>query len=281
MSITPTDPIIFILDLDGTIIGNCIYQVLLNNLDEIVKTNNLKAKKNQLLSQCYDTSSKLIRPFFVYFITSMKKYFQNCQFYIYTASEKSWANKEIIMIEKNNKLQFNRPIFSRGDCILNSDGQYVKSVKKILPRIEKNNKGIKIRQENILVIDNNQVFIDYISNLVICPTYDFVHFCDIWNSIDKEYLQNKNVKDFITNLIMTNKACKYYNQNEINSDVLEQKHRWLYKKYKKINQDNKSYKKDMFWKKLTNIIIAKNITSFTKQNVDIINKYSCHKVNAI
>jgi len=273
MSLIQVDPIIFILDLDGTIIGDCLYQLLLSNLDSTLRSNGLKLKKNTILSTCYESSSKLIRPYFIYFINTMKKHFQNCQFYIYTASEKTWANKEISMIEKNNDIQFNRPIFTRSDCIMNSDGQYVKSVKKILPKIEKNNKGKQVNIENILVIDNNPVFIDYISNFILCPTYDFLHFCDLWQIIEKEHLQNKNVKEFMTQLILSNRVCKIYDNTETNPTLLEHKHKWLYKKYKKINQENKSYLKDNFWKTITKVIITKHITSFNKNNVDIIRRH--------
>lgn len=278
MSLVQSTPIIFVLDLDGTIIGDCLYQVLLNNLDDVIKSNHMKLKKNDLLPHCYKSSSKLLRPYFIYFITSMQKHFQNCQFYVYTASDKAWANKEITMIEKTNNIVFNRPIFTRNDCIVNSNGQYVKSVKKILPKIAKNNQGIPIKPENILVIDNNQVFIDYISNLIICPSYNYLCFCDIWQNIEKYHLLNKNVKDFITSLVISHKACKFYDDLETNSNTLEQKHKWLYKKYKKINQENKLYLKDCFWKKLTNIIISKNITSFDKNNMETIHKLLCNKI---
>ena len=54
------------------------------------------------LNNSYNNKSLLMRPHFFYFIQSMKKLYQRSYFYIYTASEKKWANKEIAIIEKNN-----------------------------------------------------------------------------------------------------------------------------------------------------------------------------------
>ena len=56
---------------------------------------------------------------------------------------------------------------------------------------------------------------------------------------------------------------------------MELKHKWMYKKYKKINKTNKPFEKDVFWKRLTNAIVDKNIKSFNKNNVDLIRKLSC------
>ena len=51
--------IIFVLDLDGTIIGDCSYQCDIYNIDNISK----KYNKDSLLN-CYKPDSKLIRAMF-------------------------------------------------------------------------------------------------------------------------------------------------------------------------------------------------------------------------
>lgn len=272
---TPQEPFVFILDLDGTIIGDCVYQVVLQNIEDVAKTNKLKTNSKNMLTDCYSESSKLIRPYFKYFINHIKSRYENSKFYIYTASEKTWANKEISMIEKTHNLKFNRPIFTRDDCIIDSFGVYKKSVKNILPRIVKANKKNKIKSDNILVIDNNKVFIDFNNNMIECPTYNYAHFCDIWDKIDEEGTQNASLSRLINNLIMTNKACKYSNCSKLNSKQMEHRHKWMYKKYKKLNKINKPYEKDIFWKRLANAIIDKNIKKFDKNNVELLRKLSC------
>jgi hypothetical protein len=272
---TSQDPFVFILDLDGTIIGDCAYQVIIHNIEDIAKQNKLKTYSKDMLAKCYSQSSKLIRPYFKHFINTMKTHFNNCQFYIYTASEKSWANKEIGMIEKSHGFKFNRPLFTREDCIIDSYGMYKKSVKKILPRIIKSNKNLNFKNEKILVIDNNNVFIDFHNNMILCPTYNYTQFCDIWDKLDKNDANNPSISRLVSNLVLTNKACKYSNCRETDTKKTELKHKWMYKKYKKLNKMNKSFEKDIFWKRLSNAIVDKDVKSIDKNSIDLLRKLSC------
>ncbi len=267
------EPLVFIIDLDGTIIGDCSYQVILYNIDSIIKKNKLKSGINKLLMNSYKPSAKLVRPYFKYFINTIKKHYPNSLFYVYTASEKEWANKEIGLIEKTHDFKFNRPIFTREDCIVDSFGQYRKSVKKILPKIIKSSK-INIQNDKILIIDNNDVFIDYKNNFLLCQSYDYILFAHVWDIIKKEYMKIIEIYNLITNLIANNKVCQYcdYKIEPHDSKTLELKHKWMYKKHKKINSINKQFLKDTFWKSLATIIVDKKFTSFNKENIENIQK---------
>jgi hypothetical protein len=255
--------LVFIIDLDGTIIGDCSYQVMVQNIDNIAKLNKVKVKSPTMLSDSYKPDSKLIRPFFKYFISQIRSHYPRSLFYVYTASEKTWAHKEIAFIEKTHDFKFNRPIFTRNDCIKDTNGQYKKSVKQILPEIVKKNKNVMIPRENILVIDNNPVFIDYMSNFLLCPTYDYLHFCDIWGKINQDHMKIPAIGNMMNDLMISNKACRFQNMSN-DSKTLEQKHKWMYKKYKKINSINRPFQNDIFWKVLTNAIISKKITEFDR-----------------
>lgn len=81
----------FILDLDGTIIGDCIYQCELYKIGLILGKLGIKIKTSEILEEYYTEKSKLIRPNFTYFYNTMKENYSSCEFYIYTASEKKWA----------------------------------------------------------------------------------------------------------------------------------------------------------------------------------------------
>lgn len=269
MATAQCNPYVFIMDLDGTIIGDCTYQSILYNIENILKGNQISAKADQQLLESYRSDSKLVRPYFKYFINTIKTHFPNSLFYIYTASEKSWAEKEIKLIEKANDLKISRPLFTRDDCITDSFGNYRKSVKKILPRIIRANKKCKIENEKILVIDNNNVFIDFHNNFLLCPTYNHILYCSVWEKIKKEYLKVTDISNLMTNLITTNKIFKipHYIIKPSNGKLLEQHHKWLYKKHKKLNSLNKKYSNDMFWKLLATIIVDKKFTTFDKENV--------------
>ena len=53
--------VIFILDLDGTIIGNCSYQSDLYNLINLHKSCNIKCNNANNLISSYKSNSKLIK----------------------------------------------------------------------------------------------------------------------------------------------------------------------------------------------------------------------------
>ena len=282
------EPYIFVLDLDGTIIGDCTYQCDIYNIQEIIK-NNLIQNKHQMqklqlghnkyrtlcdksLGECYNTCSKLIRPYFGLFINKIKKYFPNSYFFVYTASEKSWALKEIAIIEKHHKIKFNRPIFTRDNCIPDSAGNLKKSIVKILPiimKVAKISSATSIKNK-LLIIDNNPTFIDHTDNLLICPTYDFLQFHNLWDNIPQNYEKINELKTYVNKLITEQKIHPSFKSS--NSVTLEKIHKWLYKKYKKINKNNASYNHDMFWKKLAYNIIKNNVIAFTKKTVRTLQK---------
>tara|TARA_B000000475_G_scaffold271817_1_gene270658 strand:- start:930 stop:1742 length:813 start_codon:yes stop_codon:yes gene_type:complete len=262
--------VIFILDLDGTIIGNCSYQSDLYNLINLHKRCNIKCNNANNLISSYKSNSKLIRPYFLYFYNKIKKNYPNSLIYIYTASEDTWAKKEIEIIEKSLNIKFSRPIFARSDCILNTNGEYKKNVSKVLDKIKKKIKNINTIRDNLIIIDNNNTFIDYNNNFLQCKTYEGTYFLDLWNNINNNFYKNKELYSYIKYLIKNNKIYKTKYKFNTNDKNLELLYKWLYKKYKKYNKINKE--KDFFWKNLTDIIISNNYTKFNKDTIEYLSK---------
>jgi hypothetical protein len=279
-------PYIFLLDLDGTIIGDCTYQCDIYNIQEIIKKNivlkntsinsielaKYKSLCDKMLDNCYNLQSKLLRPNFAKFMSEMKKLYPNSFFFIYTASEKTWANKEILIIEKQNNIKFNRPIFTRDNCLKDNNGNIKKSVIKILPQLLKSIKMPKTHSivNNIMIIDNNPTFVDYTDNLLICPTYDYLKFHNLWENIPHEYTKISELKHFVSRLIMNKKM--YIKNNPSNTIILEKLHKWLYRKYKKINKYNSKYDNDTFWLNLATLIKHHNISAFNKKSIHMLHK---------
>jgi len=174
---TPTKlPHIFVLDLDNTIIGDIKPQVM---LWEISKASSkaapirfdVKSFQQKLLQ------GLIIRPGFYDFV----KYIQSMDYllYVYTASEKTWANFVISHIEKALNIRFQRPIFTRKNCTY-QNGSFKKNTRNILPIIMKSlkvpKKTLSHQVPRMTIIDNLNVYhaIDQ-SNLVICPSYNMMH----------------------------------------------------------------------------------------------------------
>jgi len=263
------EPFVFLIDLDGTIIGDCSYQCDIYNIQNMMK-NNLKifksdkAKCETILKNSYNKNSLLIRPYFNVFMNMIKKIYPNSYIFVYTASEKEWAYKEINIIEKENNIKFNRPIFTRDNCIIDKNGNIKKSVGKIMPMIKKTmkiNKNYDI-SKSLLIIDNNNTFIDYLDNFLLCPSYNYIKFINLWDIVPTNYFKYDEFKKFIKKMISNRKM---HNVSQLHNQEKQEKiYKWLYKKHRNINNYNSSYINDTFWRDIIVLIKYNNVKEFNK-----------------
>lgn len=261
-------PYVFILDIDGTMIGDISPQIMLYELclglrDKHFKMN-IKAFENKL-------SNGLIRPYFDIFLKKMTETFHNkCEFFIYTSAERQWTLFLIPHIERILKIKFNRPLFTRDNCQL-INGDYKKSLNSILPKIsivlqKKYGKLDKsILKEKLLIIDNNSSVYEEVDqkHLISCPTYDYKIPENIplyiSNSIFNLYQQQiiKILSRNIPQIVIANN----YNKFQIE----------FYKFYviflQTIQKNNDLFIKDNYFNYLSNVITYKGITKFTYKTV--------------
>ena len=83
-------------------------------------------------------------------------------------------------------------------------------------------------------------------------------------------ITNKIFIDYLNKLI-SNKTLNP-NNNYSNMKQMTQTYKWFYNNCLIINEQNKQYKKDDFWLKLTKIIIENKITSFNLTSIKFITK---------
>lgn len=272
MNQTDKLPFIVILDWDNTIVGKVDYQSQKYSLEQHYKKFGLKVKKNSKVPKAFNKDSKLIRPYFLNFITELTDYFQgNIYFFIYTASERKWANTEISWLEKSHGIKFQRPIFTRDDCIVDKSGSYRKSISNIFPRMLRSIGLTKISKEQkteilhqrLLIIDNNAVFNDMKEHLLICPDYNFMVFENLLEDIPLSYLQNPNIRQHILSLINMGLICPFFGKNDDINQQMYKKYEWLAIKCKHISENNTYSIKDIFFKYLTGLIVKNNLKIFT------------------
>ena len=272
MNQTDKLPFIVILDWDNTIVGKVEYQSQKYSLEQHYKKFGLKVKKNSKVPKAFNKDSKLVRPYFLNFITELTDYFQgNIYFFIYTASERKWANTEISWLEKSHGIKFQRPIFTRDDCIVDKSGSYRKSISNIFPRMLRSMALTKISKEQktellhqrLLIIDNNAVFNDMKEHLLICPDYNFMVFENLLEDIPLSYLQNPNIRQHILSLINMGLVCPFFGKNDDINQQMYKKYEWLAIKCKHISENNTYSIKDIFFKYLTGLIVKNNLKIFT------------------
>lgn len=174
-------PIVVLLDIDGTIIGDITTQVLEWEITSELNPGKLKQLKIKIKEHL---QGGLVRPHFADFITSIKARHDNVEFFVYTASDDKWANFLIPCIEQALSISISRPIFSRKHCIMNS-GTLYKSFSKVAPlihtKLKKKYGNLQVKHilKNMMIIDNNNVLIDNRKFCIHCSTYEWLDVYDV------------------------------------------------------------------------------------------------------
>ena len=277
-------PYIFIFDIDNCIIGNVEYPIIESNLLEIIKmscdSKNITKKCEKSINFVNELKKGLLRPYFVNFIKFIKKKYKNVELYVYTNSSYSWTHGGLVEnIEKASGVKFNKPYFTRE----NSNFDLSKSLTNVYKIIVKNlvKKYRSLNNKNIIkeLFDNKVVFIDnikdnlndYPEKQITCPSYDFNYPYDILKKVKRKYNFNNDIfkENNIDEFIETNiKSPKFYKKQSNKNTNLE-KTKWKYFK----NKDKSLNKKDLFYKKLKEILKKNKIDNFTKENIELINSY--------
>jgi len=253
-------PIVLLLDLDKTIIGNIIpqseeYYIIKNinnelkNLDKKTIPFNFERLQNQL-------RLNIIRPHLLKFLNLTRSY-NNVEIYIYTASDDKWAKTLIPHIEKVMNFKFNRPILTRNNIIIKNNN-FRKSIKKVKPLIYRsinkkyNLKNIDELKYIILFDDTNNVLLEKKLQINV-PPYNNLHQVD--------YLGCNNIPNWVINkfYILIEEKLNLTHSTNVNE---------FYSKYYdflKIRHLHTNSKNDTYWKKVYKVF-KNNIenTSFIK-----------------
>jgi hypothetical protein len=198
------EPFVILLDLDHTIQGNIQPQLEEFHLIQYINTKilhntktTLKQSKDHLIR---DFMKGVLRYHFKGFISRMRSRFPNVEFFVYTASEDSWAKYIVKVIESVINIRLNKRIFSRSDCVLNQSNGLTKSVNKLKPelfKILKSKYKLKSNFEfkHIFLIDNNYVLNENENHMLIkCPNYTTTINIDLTRSVPIDVIRN-NLKD--------------------------------------------------------------------------------------
>ena len=244
------NPIVFLLDLDGTLQGNVIPQ-----LDERTLIHKLNAKINHgkkarfASSHLIDDFKKgLLRPNVASALQNIKKSNPHVEFYVYTASAHDWAHFLLPILEKAafGGVFFNRPFFTRNQCDMHTG---MKSIAKVRPLVEKDlsrkyKRSVKV--QHIYLVDNTRVLHSSESNhLIHCPTYNYTVIPDPIRQFNKQFFETHY--DLITRLQLDKRS-----ESAIQAKLL------LFSQatsmQQKLRDENAIAIKDVYWSKFADII---------------------------
>ena len=209
----------------------------------------------------------------------------NCYFFIYTASERRWATQEISWVERTHNIRFERPIFARDNCIVDSGGNYRKSLKKIWPRILRvvsKQHNLTTREKDFMLsrrtmlIDNNAVYVDYTDKLLLCPDYNYIVFENLLDALPTAAYGHPAIRQHLFSLANDGLVCPSTMQSMQpggshmhgggGTPVMKRmfsEYRWLAAKCQSVIEANAVYEKDEFWHILRKLLIKNMIMDYS------------------
>lgn len=275
-------PYIFVLDWDGTIAGRVDFQSQQFTFHKTLRTHGFKPVRQHAIPPAFYPNAKLIRPGFASFIKTLEKMYPQVYFFIYTASEKTWANQEIAWVEKTHGIRFMRPIFTRDDCVVDATGNYRKSLAKVFPRmiraisiqLSKSKTSVPthtytpkerqyILENQLIIIDNNAVYTDRPDKLLLCPDYNYTVFENLLHGIPAEARNHPVIQQTIYNFVNQGLICPLPGKSEDGMRSLAKQYKWLAVKCQTILDINAAYEDDDFWKRLKHLILQNQLKVYT------------------
>jgi hypothetical protein len=270
-------PLVIVLDMDGTIIGDIRPQLQLVELHKSLKAQDKKVNVLNIKDFQSRLRSGIVRPYFSKFVKKLKEHNTNVEFFVYTASEKKWAHFLVPQIEKAAGVKFNRPIFTRDDCT----SDYKKTVSNIMGGIFKSLKkryGVlkkKDMEDRIVIVDNTSEVFDQNNQrfLIHCPTYDFKYPENIPSHISSNVFETHQT--VITTCLnmrglpgpgmsgSSGQICRQYSYLDFQT--------MYYPHYvnvlTSVNASNKNHLKDKFFAHFLELMVNKQISSFTPKTI--------------
>lgn len=264
---------VILIDLDGTIIGDISQQIISFEL--------WKGLKNSCSKYTFDLADfrdklkhGMIRPGFDIFLKTIKNHFGNLDVFVYTASEKSWAEFVVKQVETVLGFKFNRPIFSRDNCV-QKDREYKKSVsfvkKQMIRSINRKYRSQVTNVQSLLIIDNNNVYgSSDQKHLLLCPSYNY--------RIPENLACCMKQQCYEENYQKVNNVLRKYIQMPLTPSkdfMLFQKEFYTYYIHfiNAISKSNNVYLKDNFWSLLKDILVTEDIRVFNEKNIRLLNRH--------
>ena len=190
-------PIIFILDMDQTLIGQSSTYGSCIDLVKFVREC-CKSKKIESTS-CPKaiTYADMVKPDFFRvglkdMLTGIREMYPTAELFVYSAGAKLYVESMIPVIEKHVGMTFNRPLFTRDDCVVNESNNYTKSIMVHIDTMLRSlaHKYPKLDAQKDTMLQSRIVFVDDVDIVwdikekwVKCPEYGYTPVVDLTHHI--------------------------------------------------------------------------------------------------
>jgi hypothetical protein len=276
----PPVPLVILLDLDGTIIGDISPQVCEYEILNEHQPSQLKTFKELLTAQLRSTA--IVRPGFAEFVRSVQA--KGIELFLYTASDSRWASFFVPVLEKALSLKLNRPLFTRTHCRL-VNGEYRKPTRAVLHSVfsslKRKYRGLRTvsdLNQQIAMIDNSNVLSHdaaFSVGLVMCKTYDFSHNYDVLRLVSDETLAKKTSQ--IVHKLVQYRMLSVPTVETVSCDRVRAAYfRTLSDNLLSKRSLRKTQAKDQMWPELAHIFDKYKLTHFSAKALD----YMCVKASS-
>jgi hypothetical protein len=285
-------PVIFVFDMDETIIGvsNPLFNVIefRRFVRDGMKTGKIPTNGRSSINSLQLASilpDQMMRPGFKEAVFSIKKMYPTAEFFLYSAGTAEYVKDVVTWIEKKSGIKFRRPLLSRQQTIRSETSQIVKSLDlhintmldiliKDYPALQYEQYRAAVAASRIIHIDDRpDILWEGNDKLITCPAFSYVPFVDVTTGVDPCIVKSELVQEFL----------KKQNDNDvfIEPDATStcderdaEYHIFMAEQFRRIAGPNKKTLQDTFFPTFVKAlnIFKSHKKPFTPKNVKKINE---------
>jgi len=268
-------PVIFVFDMDKTLIGDVehlwSYNYLLDFIKDSCRHKRLvgpECKINTKLWVADNIPETILRPHLKESLHEIKNIFPTAEFFVFSLGVKEYVHNVIPYIEKQTGIKFNRPLFTREDSSLTPENNYLKDINgyydiifktlsKKYPQCKDVKYQNKIIKERTVIIDDTNVWGDD-DRWVQCNAYTYKPVIEL----DKKMLEIIYKNPEISTYIKSNRYIDTLPSVDITHKSFEEflldYHIFMSNLYRSVSDDNKIAAQDQFFISFVKAIKKRN-----------------------
>jgi hypothetical protein len=208
-------PVIFIFDLDNTLIGDSAnlytgYKTLLDFIADKCKHKKLKGPICNINKEDWKEiiSDNLFRPHLKQSFIDIKSIYPSAEFFIFSKGTKPYVSSMVEIIEERFAIKFNRPLLAREDASLSGIYTYqkdiegyqdtiCKSLSKKYPKLRQEKYKTIVFTERTIIIDDDTTVWQNDPRQIVCKEYNYMPTYEVSATIIEIIRQNPIVQQFI------------------------------------------------------------------------------------